>query len=135
MDFDLKRFSKYKIATKVEKQQETPEEKFKNRLIEQLHNQIRYVENELYRTSTEKNQRRWYIKDVKQNNYLVTIRYQNKIIPFLPNDADGFIAENLDEVKEIYINLLNELNDNNDFSLFLFEKTKTMKIAKGKQKN
>lgn len=123
-----------KISSPMKKIKE-PKEAFKALLIKGLNAQICLAHSDIIGRDTRINQRRWYFKTEDKKNWYVCLKYQNRSIPFLPNNSTSFVVSTLQEVEQIYTNLLKEVESNDDFINYLFNLTKTLNIAKGRYKS
>lgn len=135
-DFDINQMChriapKAKIASPLKKI-EDPKEAFKSLLIKGLNAQIFMAHSDLIKREITITQRKWYFKTEDKKSWYVCLKYQNRSIPFLPDNATSFIVSTLNEVEEIYTNLLKEVETNDSFVNHLYELTKTLNIAKGR---
>ena len=107
------------------------EEALKNTILRGIEKQLQYIEFDLREQKAPFAVRRWYQLKEDRQSYYCFIKYQNKPIPFLENNATAYVAYSLEEVKDIYKAIKKEVSDNPEFIKHLDSKIKTMKIAKG----
>lgn len=107
------------------------EEALKNTILNGIEKQLQYIEFDLREQKAPFAVRRWYHLKEDRQSYYCFLKYQNKPIPFLENNATAYIVYSLEEVKDIYKAIKKELSDNPEFIKHLESKIKTMKIAKG----
>ncbi len=122
------RIGNFKVAKPIAKAN-TPEDKFKDLMMKGLEKQLQYIQadiEEVYSTAIIK---RWYKSTEDKKGFYCFLKFQNKPIPYLEDQATALIADNLNEVKTIYQNLKQEIENNSEFVKYLFELTKTMSIA------
>lgn len=100
-------------------------------ILKGLENQLSYIDFDIAEQKLNFPIRRWYKLTEDKQGYYCFMKYQNRAIPFLENNATAYVVETLEEVKQIYKNLKAEVKSNPEFIEHLDAKIKTMKIAKG----
>lgn len=107
------------------------EEALKRILLKGLDRQLQYVEFDLAEQRPPFPVRRWYKLTEDKQSYYCFIKYQNKPIPFLEDNESAYIADSLEEVKDIYKEIRKQVKNDPEIIKVLDSKIKTMKIAKG----
>lgn len=107
------------------------EEALKNIILKGIEKQLQYVEFDLADQKLPMPVRRWYKLTENKQSYYCFIKYQNKPIPFLENNATAYIADSLEEVRDIYKEIRKQVKNDPEIIKVLDSKIKTMKIAKG----
>lgn len=116
---------------KFESRNQSKEEALKNIMLKGIEKQLQYIELDLLEERLQTPVRRWYKLTEDKQSYYCFIKYQNRAIPFLDNGNTAYIADSLEEVRDIYRAIKAEMKNNIDFIKHLDSKIKTMKIAKG----
>ena len=108
-------------------------EKLQNLLLEGIDKQLSILEKE-QNGETVKNVKRWYQFDKDKGVYRVYLKYQNKPIPYLNDDAYAVEAESLARVA-VYYNLLRAELAKKEFMEYILKCSKKVPLARGAKKD